>query len=484
MKKATQIESAPVFWYFEKICAIPHGSGDMDALSEYCMRFAEENGLQAVCDEAKNVVIYKPGTKGYENAEPVILQGHLDMVCQKTENSTMDFAKDGIEAFTDGDFIKAKGTTLGADNGVAVALMLTILDDDSLVHPALECVFTTDEETGLVGAETLDKSQIDARIMINLDSEEEGVATVSCAGGVVATYTRPVTREHKAGSALTLEISGLLGGHSGADIHLERGNGNLLMARMVERLMAAGDLALVTFNGGTKDNAINRECKAVLVYPDHAAAEAGAAIAASIVENIKVELEVFDPGFACAIAVEDGVEVDAMSKDDALALVRALRLAPNGVMRRNVAADGSVEVSSNIGVVAVTDDQIKILLSPRSSIKSLQDDVKDRIATLAEVLGFDVIFEYEYPGWSYVEHSPVREVFQESYRELFGTELRIESIHAGLECGLFADALPGLDAIAVGPQLYDVHTPDEHMELASFERFYVLLVDALRRLAQ
>lgn len=275
-----------------------------------------------------------------------------------------------------------------------------------------------------------------------------------------------------------------MGGHSGADIHLERGNGNLLMARMVERLMAAGDPALVTFNGGTKDNAINRECKAVLVYPDHAAAEAGAAIAASIVEDIKVELEVFDPGFACAIAVEDGVEVDAMSKDDALALVRALRLAPNGVMRRNVAADGSVEVSSNIGVVTVSDDQIKILLSPRSSIKSLQDDVKDRIATLAEVLGFDVIFEYEYPGWSYVEHSPVREVFQESYRELFGTELRIESIHAGLECGLFADALPGLDAIAVGPQLYDVHTPDEHMELASFERFYVLLVDALRRLAQ
>ena len=172
-----------------------------------------------------------------------------------------------------------------------------------------------------------------------------------------------------------------------------------------------------------------------------------------------------------------------MAKDDALALVRALRLAPNGVMRRNVAADGSVEVSSNIGVVAVTDDQIHILLSPRSSISSLQDDVKDRIATLAEVLGFDVIFEYEYPGWSYVEHSPVREVFQESYRDLFGTDLKIESIHAGLECGLFADALDGLDAIAVGPQLHDVHTPDEHMDLASFENFYTLLVDVLRRMA-
>ncbi len=473
-----------LFHFFEDIAAIPRESRDEKAISDFLVAFAKERGLWVYQDDVYNVIIKKPASAGAEGAPAVMMQGHIDMVCDKLAGVEHDFKTQGIDLVVKDGVLSANGTTLGADNGVAVALMLTILDDDSLVHPALECVFTTDEETGLVGAETLDKSQIDARIMINLDSEEEGVATVSCAGGVVATYTRPVTREHKAGSTLTLEISGLLGGHSGADIHLERGNGNLLMARMVERLMAAGDPALVTFNGGTKDNAINRECKAVLVYPDHAAAEAGAAIAASIVEDIKVELEVFDPGFACAIAVEDGAEVDAMSKDDALALVRALRLAPNGVMRRNVAADGSVEVSSNIGVVAVTDDQIKILLSPRSSIKSLQDDVKDRIATLAEVLGFDVIFEYEYPGWSYVEHSPVREVFQESYRELFGTELRIESIHAGLECGLFADALPGLDAIAVGPQLYDVHTPDEHMELASFERFYVLLVDALRRLAQ
>ena len=473
-----------LFHFFEDIAAIPRESRDEKAISDFLVAFAKERGLWVYQDDVYNVIIKKPASAGAEGAPAVMMQGHIDMVCDKLAGVEHDFKTQGIDLVVKDGVLSANGTTLGADNGVAVALMLTILDDDSLAHPALECVFTTDEETGLVGAETLDKSQIDARIMINLDSEEEGVATVSCAGGVVATYTRPVTREHKAGSTLTLEISGLLGGHSGADIHLERGNGNLLMARMVERLMAAGDPALVTFNGGTKDNAINRECKAVLVYPDHAAAEAGAAIAASIVEDIKVELEVFDPGFACAIAVEDGVEVDAMSKDDALALVRALRLAPNGVMRRNVAADGSVEVSSNIGVVAVSDDQIKILLSPRSSIKSLQDDVKDRIATLAEVLGFDVIFEYEYPGWSYVEHSPVREVFQESYRELFGTELRIESIHAGLECGLFADALPGLDAIAVGPQLYDVHTPDEHMELASFERFYVLLVDALRRLAQ
>lgn len=482
--KITGYEPAQLFHFFEEVSAIPRGSGNEKGISDFLVAFAKERGLDVYQDEVYNVIIRKPASAGAEHAPTVMLQGHIDMVCDKLGSVEHDFTTDGIDLVVKDGVLTANGTTLGADNGIAVALMLTVLNDDSIVHPALECVFTTDEETGLVGAETLDKSQISARTMINLDSEEEGVATVSCAGGVVVTYTCPIAREHKTGSTLTLDISGLLGGHSGSDIHLERGNGNLIMARIIDRLMVAGEPAIVSFNGGTKDNAINRECKAVLVYPDHAAAEAGAAIAASIVEDIKVELEVFDPGFACTIAVEDGVEVDAMSKDDALALVRALRLAPNGVMRRNVAADGSVEVSSNIGVVAVSDDQIKILLSPRSSIKSLQDDVKDRIATLAEVLGFDVIFEYEYPGWSYVEHSPVREVFQESYRELFGTELRIESIHAGLECGLFADALPGLDAIAVGPQLYDVHTPDEHMELASFERFYVLLVDALRRLAQ
>ena len=405
------------------------------------------------------------------------------MVCDKLGSVEHDFTKDGIDLVVTDGVLTANGTTLGADNGIAVALMLAVLDDDSLAHPALECVFTTDEESGLVGAETLDKSQIDARTMINLDSEEEGVATVSCAGGVVVTYTRPITREHKSGSVLTLEISGLLGGHSGADIHLERGNGNLIMARIVERLMIAGEPALVSFNGGTKDNAINRECKAELVYADHAAAEAGAELAREIAAKVAAELETYDPGFTCDVQIADGVEVEAINEDAALAFVRAIRLAPNGVMRRNLAADGAVDVSSNIGVVATSADEAKILLSPRSSITSLQEEFKDRLQTLADVLGFDAKFEFEYPGWSYAEHSPVRDVFLESYRELFGSELRIESIHAGLECGLFAEALDGLDAIAVGPTLKDVHTPDESMELASSERFYTLLVDVLKRLA-
>ena len=481
--KITGYEPAKLFHYFEEISAIPRESGNEKQISDYLVAFAKDRGLWVYQDDVHNVIIKKAASAGAEDKPAVMLQGHIDMVCDKLGSVEHDFTKDGIDLVVTDGVLTANGTTLGADNGIAVALMLTVLDDDSLAHPALECVFTTDEESGLVGAETLDKSQIDARTMINLDSEEEGVATVSCAGGVVVTYTRPITREHKSGSVLTLEISGLLGGHSGADIHLERGNGNLIMARIVERLMIAGEPALVSFNGGTKDNAINRECKAELVYADHAAAEAGAELAREIAAKVAAELETYDPGFTCDVAIANDAEVEAINEDTALAFVRVIRLAPNGVMRRNLAADGAVDVSSNIGVVATSDDEAKILLSPRSSITSLQEEFKDRLQTLADVLGFDAKFEYEYPGWSYAEHSPVRDVFLESYRELFDTELRIESIHAGLECGLFAEALDGLDAIAVGPTLKDVHTPDESMELASSERFYTLLVDVLKRLA-
>ena len=481
--KITGYEPAKLFHYFEEISAIPRESGNEKQISDYLVTFAKDHGLWVHKDDVDNESNKKAAAAGGGDQRAVMLQCHIDIVCDKHGSVEHDFTKDGIDLVVTDGVLTANGTTLGADNGIAVALMLTVLDDDSLAHPALECVFTTDEESGLVGAETLDKSQIDARTMINLDSEEEGVATVSCAGGVVVTYTRPITREHKSGSVLTLEISGLLGGHSGADIHLERGNGNLIMARIVERLMIAGEPALVSFNGGTKDNAINRECKAELVYADHVAAEAGAELAREIAAKVAAELETYDPGFTCDVAIADDAEVEAINEDTALAFVRAIRLAPNGVMRRNLAADGAVDVSSNIGVVATSDDEAKILLSPRSSITSLQEEFKDRLQTLADVLGFDAKFEYEYPGWSYAEHSPVRDVFLESYRELFDTELRIESIHAGLECGLFAEALDGLDAIAVGPTLKDVHTPDESMELASSERFYTLLVDVLKRLA-
>lgn len=472
-----------LFHFFEDISAIPRGSGNEKGISDFLVSFACERGLDVYQDDVYNVIIKKAASAGAEGAAPVMMQGHIDMVCDKLASVEHDFEHDGIELVVKDGVLTANGTTLGADNGIAVALMMTVLDDDTLVHPALECVFTTDEETGLIGAETLDKSKISARTMINLDSEEEGVATVSCAGGVVATLTRSFSRERIEGSSLTIEISGLLGGHSGSDIHLERGNANLLMARIVEQVMRGTAARLVSFDGGTKDNAITRECKAVLAFADASDAQHAADIARDVAADISRELEVFDPSFACAVEVADGVALDAMDAKDSWALISLIRLAPNGVLRRNVAADGFVEVSSNLGVVVTEEGSVTVLLSPRSSISSLQEEIKERIQTLADTLGFNVSFDNEYPGWSYAEHSHVREVFQESYRELFGTELKIESIHAGLECGLFAEALPGLDAIAVGPTLSNVHTPDESMSLDSAERFYELLVDVLKRLA-
>ena len=304
--KITGYEPAQLFHFFEEVSAIPRGSGNEKGISDFLVAFAKERGLDVYQDEVYNVIIRKPASAGAENAPTVMLQGHIDMVCDKLGSVEHDFTTDGIDLVVKDGVLTANGTTLGADNGIAVALMLTVLNDDSIAHPALECVFTTDEETGLVGAETLDKSQISARTMINLDSEEEGVATVSCAGGVVVTYTCPIAREHKTGSTLTLDISGLLGGHSGSDIHLERGNGNLIMARIIDRLMVAGEPAIVSFNGGTKDNAINRECKAVLVYADHAAAEAAAQVARGIIADVTASNE--------RISASTGHNVDTLAR--------------------------------------------------------------------------------------------------------------------------------------------------------------------------
>ena len=345
-------------------------------------------------------------------------------------------------------------------------------------------MFTTEEEVGLNGAQALDKSLITARTMINMDSEEEGVATISCAGGLRISLTRPVKRETAEGTLITIKIKGLLGGHSGMDISKERQNANLLMARMVDHLMRNTDGKLVTFAGGTKDNAITRECGATLIYADKAEAEKAEKLARSLAETLAAEITPDEPDFVCEISVEDGKTASALAAEDAKAFVSAIRLAPNGVFSRNMKMDGFVVASSNMGVVKADEDCLQIVVSPRSSVASLQEDTKERFQTLADTFGFRTEYSGEYPGWSFAEKSRIREVFIESYRELFGKELKLEAIHAGLECGLFSEALPGLDAIAVGPTLYDVHTPDEHVPLDSFERFYELLKDVLARLAE
>ena len=482
--KITGYKPEKLFHFFEEISAIPRGSGNEKGISDYLVKFAKDRNLWVHQDEAYNVIIKKEGSEGAKDKEPVMLQGHIDMVCDKLAGVEHDFEKDGIDLVVKDGVLSANGTTLGADNGVAVALMMMVLDDDDIKHPPVECVFTTEEEVGLNGAQALDKSLIAARTMINMDSEDEGVATISCAGGLRIQFTRPVKREAAEGSLLSIKIEGLLGGHSGMDISKERQNANLLMARMADHLMRNTDGRLVTFAGGTKDNAITRECEASFIYANKEEAEKAEKLSCALAEVMADEITPDEPDFACVISLEEGRIASAIPAEDAKAFIGAIRLAPNGVFSRNMKMDGFVVTSSNMGVVKADEDSLMIVVSPRSSVASLQENTKDRFQTLADTFGFTAEYSGEYPGWSFVEKSRIREVFIESYRELFGKELKVEAIHAGLECGLFSEALPGLDAIAVGPTLYDVHTPDEHVPLDSFERFYELLKDVLARLAK
>ena len=480
--KITGYQPERLFHFFEDISAIPRGSSNEKAVSDYLVAFAKARGLWYHQDALHNVIIKKPASAGAEDKPAVMLQGHLDMVCEKLAGVDHDFEKDGIDLIVKDGVLTANGTTLGGDNGAAVALMLAVLDDDTLAHPALECVFTTQEETGLTGAAGLDKSLISARTMINLDSEEEGIATVSCAGGMRFTMTRPITRHTASGKLLTIDVSGLLGGHSGTDINKERQNGIILLARLINRVLHETGAQLASFAGGSKDNAIPREVCAVLVCSD-ADIEKAQSIAEAMAADFAAELVPFEPDFKCTISVKDGA-AEVLSEADAKAFISAICLAPNGVRRRNLKQDGFVVTSLNLGVARMDDTTATLVFAPRSSVASLQNYTTDCLYLLAETFGFDCDIAGAYPGWSFAEESPIRDTFIASYRELFDADLKIEAIHAGLECGLFSDALPGLDAIAVGPTIRGCHTPDEYLPLDSFERFYSLLTDVLSRLAK
>ena len=476
--KITGYEPAQLFHFFEEVSAIPRGSGNEKGISDFLVAFAKERGLDVYQDEVYNVIIRKPASAGAENAPTVMLQGHIDMVCDKLGSVEHDFTTDGIDLVVKDGVLTANGTTLGADNGIAVALMLTVLDDDSIIHPALECVFTTDEETGLVGAETLDKSQISARTMINLDSEEEGVATVSCAGGVVVTYTCPIVREHKTGSTLTLDISGLLGGHSGSDIHLERGNGNLIMARIIDRLMVAGEPAIVSFNGGTKDNAIPRSCQATLVAMGIQLERINA-----VAEELQAEVrEKYDEPDAVIQAFDvDALGGNGLSTQATAKVIGLLCAAPNGVQARSQDIDGLVQTSLNMGITKLG-ERFNVTFSVRSSVNSEKEELLEKLKDLAEFFEGNYSQSGEYPAWEFRKDSVLRDTMVRLYREMFGKEPQVLAIHAGLECGLLGEKLPGLDCVSIGPQMHDIHTSREKLDIASTERTWKFLLEVLKNL--
>lgn len=482
--KITGFEPAALFRNFEEFSAVPRGSFHNEKVSDFLVTFARDRGLEVYRDEALNVIIKKPGQNGGEGRPPVILQGHMDMVCEKVHGCDHDFETQGIDMYvTEDGWLTANGTTLGGDDGIADATMMTLLDDDTLTYPPLECVFTTDEEVGLLGANVLDYSKLDGRLMLNLDSEDEGVATVSCAGGMDYTMTRALTCEKQSGETVTIDVKGLLGGHSGTDIDLGHANADKLIARAVLAVLEDEAARLVSFTGGTKGNAIPREAAATLWFPTADAADTAAEKLHALGEAFTHEIRRLEPGIDVTVS-RAAAEVSVMSREDTEAVISAIVLAPNGVQTRDPLMDNFVISSLNLGIVRVEDGTALLGFAPRSSVDSLMDAITNELALTAKTFGFETEVSGAYPGWEKVEDSVLCDTMKESYRTLFGKELKVEGIHAGLECGLFFANLPGLDPVSIGPTMRGVHTPDEKMDLTSCEQFYKLVVDVLERLAK
>lgn len=468
-----------VFEYFGKICEIPHGSGNMGKISDFCLEFAKENSLRAIKDAANNVIIYKKGTLGLENAEPVILQGHLDMVCQKEEGVNIDFEKDGIDTYTEGDFIKARGTTLGADNAIAVAIIMAILASDDIAHPPIEAVFTTDEEIGMVGASALDFENLKSKRMINLDSEEMGILTVSCAGGSDFKLNIPIQRVKVLGKSLTINIGGLLGGHSGVDINKCRHNANILMGRILNRLKSVSSFEICSISGGDKGNVIPSECRCTIVVRDE---ESFTAEAEKIFETLKNEISGCEKDFCASISSGGEGEFDVFENKTKEKLVFLLTCAPNGVVEMSPVIENLPETSLNLGILETKEESIFALFALRSNKASALAALQEKMCALASGMGCCSENTGFYPPWEYNENSNLQKICVNTFREQFGSEPKIEAIHAGLECGVFASKIKDFDCISFGPDMYDIHTVNERLSISSAKQTFEYLVKILENL--
>jgi dipeptidase D len=470
---------------FEELSVIPRGSGNEKAVSDYVADFARERGCKVTQDERHNLIIRKPASPGYESAPVVIFQGHLDMVCEKNKGTEHDFSKDPITFRIDGDFIYAEGTTLGADNGIAVATALAIIDSPELAHPELEILMTTEEETTMGGAFALDVSSLKGRRMINFDSDREGVLFVSSAGGINLYHTVPIgKREWKQedGEGCTIVVHGLRGGHSGDDIIHERGNANKLLGRILDDLRRHVPFALANVGGGMKANAIPREAEAVVYIGESAKEEAEKRIR-DWSSLLREEFQATDP--EVAVELRSGAQpANGYVFDEATkaAVVQLLSLIPNGVLSMDKAIPNLVRTSSNLGVVTTNEENVVMQSLARSSLRSQTDDVQRVLKTLAETVGCEFRADSYFPGWPYRPDSELRPVFQEVYERQFGEPLDVKAIHAGLECGVLIGKLPDLDAVSYGPNLYDIHTPQEHLSISSVERSWAFLTAVLSEL--
>ena len=481
------LEPADVFKYFREISAIPHGSFHTEQISSYLEDFAKSHGFSYIRDELGNVIISKPASAGCESAAPIALQGHIDMVCEKEASNPIDMEKEAITLETDGEWLSADRTTLGGDDGIAVAMMLALLDDDSITCPPLECVFTVDEEVGLLGAYGLDLSSLKSRRMINLDSEDEGVITASCAGGAEVICTLSGKRREKNGEILEIKIDGLRGGHSGEKINCGRANADLLLARLLYRLEGKGKFCIIGFNGGNRDNAIPREAGAEVIFTGKYSRSEIKETIAAFAEDIEKEYSVTDPDIHVSAKWPNKGRKSlhiAFGRKDSRRMIRFLMAFPNGVIEYSPLYRDVPQTSLSMGIVKTMADGICIHSMVRSSINSQKQMMLDRIACIAEEFDAAIDIKGTYPAWELIEKSDFRDLAAEVYQKLTGIEPVVCVIHGGLECGLLAAKVPGLDCISIGPDMEEVHTPAERLNIPSSKRTYEYLKTLLAACAE
>ncbi len=465
-----------VFKYFEQLCSVPHGSDNIWQISNLCCDFARERGLKFIQDEVGNVIIYKDGSKGFENKEPVIIQGHMDMVTVKAPDCDIDLENDGLRLMTDEKFVWADGTSLGADDGIAVAMAMAVLDSDDIPHPPIEAVFTINEETGMDGAEYIDTSKLSGKRMLNLDSEDEGIITTGCAGGIKVNACFNVKRSKDYIHAARIAIYGLTGGHSGAEIHKGRANSNVLLGRLLSRL---GDIRIISANGGEKDNAIANKTVCQITVSNFDAVKK---TVEEFEAEVKKEYSETDPNLTVKIVDEGFNNSGAIDLISSKRIIKTLADVPDGVQKMSDDIPGLVQTSLNFGVLRIKDYKAEMSFCLRSSVGAEKQALKEKLENIIAANKGKASCHGDYPAWEYKKDSELRNTAIEAFESVYGSKPEISVIHAGLECGLFSGKIPELDCISFGPDIHDIHTIKEKLDVASTERTWSFLLEILKNL--
>lgn len=471
------LEPNGVFKYFEEMCAIPHGSTNTKQISDWLVEFAKKHELWYVQDEFDNVIIKKEATKGYESSAPVILQGHIDMVCEKAPDCSKDMQNEGLDIAVDGDFVYAIGTTLGGDDGIAVSMMLDILASDTYEHPAIEAVFTSDEEIGLIGATNLDMSVLEGRRLINIDSEAEGIFTVGCAGGNRTECVLPLEKEEFCGEFKTIKIAGLLGGHSGVEINKGRANANILLGKFLSSLAEKSNFRIVSVNGGLKDNAIPREAFAVIKTDN---ADVICEICDKLQAEFSAEFKDTDKDVTICVLNEGGG--DTFDCESTKKIITFLTETPNGIIKMNEHITTLVQTSLNLGILKTENDKMIASFGVRSSVDVEKAELTQRLKELTEKLCGKITVSGDYPGWDYTGSSELKDLMVSVFEGQYGYQPKVVTIHAGLECGLFSGKIKGLDCVSIGPDMKDIHTCTERMSISSVQRVYDMILEILKQM--